>query len=81
MIANGPGNCLTHEEHAHVALLGQASGIAKLAALGTWSVHSPCRMAEPPREPNRGSGGFPQKPATQKAFLIRGRLTEMPEGR
>jgi hypothetical protein len=61
MIADGPGNCLTPEEHAHVALLGQASGIAQLVAIGNWSVHSPCRMAEPPRGPNRGSGGFPQK--------------------
>ena len=30
MIADGPGNCLTPEEHANVALLGQASGIAQL---------------------------------------------------
>ena len=61
MIADGPGNCLTPEEQANVALLGQASGIAQLAAMRIWSVHSPCRMAEPPRGPNCGSGGFPQK--------------------
>jgi hypothetical protein len=38
MIADGPGNCLTPEQHAHLALLGQASGIAQLDAIGTWSV-------------------------------------------